>query len=131
MNHVIVKKERLLETLKANRETHRADFDLAWDGFREKAIANATALVDSLKSACRGDAIELYLNLETPIDHTADYDRAIEMIDWEVGDEVQLTQNEFSQFVQDDWSWKRQFAMSNTTYTGSASPSSVALPNSR
>lgn len=123
METVNVKKDRLLGALHANRETHQKDFEIAWDAFREKAIANFDQRLKALKQAKRGEKLELYVNLVVPEDHTEDYDRAIEMLDWETGDEVELQQSEFQQLVQDNWGWKQNFTASNIMYTGAASPS--------
>lgn len=123
MKNVKVKKEQLRATLLKNRDTHVADFEIAWDAFRGKAERNLQRLLDKLRDAPRGAAVELYVGLEPPQNHVGDYTRAIEMLDWEVGEEVTLTEQEFQQFVQDDWSWKQQFSMTNIKYTGSASPS--------
>lgn len=125
MQEVTVKKGELLAALKANRETHRADFELAWDGFQEKAIHNFEQRLKQLKDLKRGQQIDLHVNLAVPQDHTEDYDRAIEMLDWEVTDQVTLTEYEFQTLVQDDWQWKQQFTMHNAMYTGSASPSKL------
>lgn len=126
MRKVTVRKADLLETLKTNRETHEADFDIAWEKYREQAISNVTALLDSLKDLSEAYEVELFVNLSKPELHTDDFDRAIEMIDWEVSDEVELTEQEFQQYVQNNWHWMGKFRQDNVFYTGSASPSSAA-----
>ena len=120
---ITVNKAQLIETLTRNRETHQADFDMAYEGFREKAEANVAALLERIRLAEHGKPIQLWINLEPPTNHVDDYDRAIEMCDWSVDDEIALTELEFRQLVQDDWSWKQQFTASNKLYTGSESPS--------
>lgn len=127
MRTVTVKKARLLETLKANREIHAADFEITWDAFRERAKQRVDELLGQVHRARRGEHFDLSLGLVPPQDHSEDYDRAIEMVDWEVGDEVVLQEHEFQQYVQDEWGWKAQTALSNQTYTGSESPSSLGL----
>lgn len=123
MRDVEVDKARLVEALTTNRRTHTADFELAWDGFVVKARENVEAILDELKKAPRGKAPQLHIGLAPPQDHTIDYDRALEMCDWELGETVTLTEEEFQQFVQDDWNWKHAFSLSNQLYTGSPSPS--------
>jgi hypothetical protein len=120
---VVVKKDRLLATLQENRKTHQEDFDIAWDAFKEKAIHNFQERLAVLKDLKKGQQVNLHVNLSIPINHVDDYDRAIAMLDWEVGDEVELQQHEFAQLIQDEWAWKAQFTASNVLYTGSASPS--------
>lgn len=124
MQNITVEKARLLEALKNNKKTHVDDFNLAWEGFMKQAQMNVEELLKALKKAPRGQAPQLYIGLEAPRNHEHDYQRAIEMCDWETGDQIDLTEEEFQQFVQDDWNWKHQFNTSNQLYTGSVSPSS-------
>jgi len=123
MKDVKVKKARLLETLENNRDTHQADFDLAYEGFRVKAIENVETLLDRIKNADHGTPVQLWVDLVPPTNHVEDYDRAIEMCSWEIGDELVLSDREFRELVQDRWSWKEEVSVSNRLYTGSASPS--------
>lgn len=125
MRQVTVQKADLLETLGKNAVTHVADFELAWEGFRKKALQNAESIVNSLKNAKQGQEVRLHVNLAPPQNHADDYNRAIEMCNWEVGTQVTLSESEFAQFVQDDWGWKQNFTASNMMYTGEASPSSA------
>jgi hypothetical protein len=39
----------------------------------------------------------------------------------EVSDKVSLSEQEFSQFVQDDWSWQRQWLVGNAMFSEAAS----------
>lgn len=123
MESVRVEKAKLLETLRENRKTHKKDFELAWEGFEKEYRRNVENLLSKRLSPYK--PVELFINLQVPEDHTEDYDRAIEMLSWEVEDQIELTETEFRQFVQDNWSWKDQFIMSNTRYTGSVSPSKL------
>lgn len=124
MNQVTVDKHELRKILEKNMDTHHADFELAWDGFQKKALQNAESIVKALKNVKKGGQVTLHVNLSPPQNHTDDYQRAIEMLDWEQENRVVLTQGEFMQLVQDDWGWKQNFTASNMMYTGEASPSS-------
>lgn len=125
MKTVKVNKDDLLEKLVANQETHQKDFELAWDGFRIKAMDNVTAMLDTLKQAISPQQVNLWVNLEAPENHSEDYVRAIEMLAWEVGDEVVLSEAEFRQYVQDLWGWTHAVSMSNIAYTGHEHPSQL------
>lgn len=113
METVKVKKVRLLEKLKANREVHRANFLKAQDGFRQEVIEQ---LDKALQDARDGKRFKTSFTLPAPIDQTPEYDTAIEMLSWEVGEEVELGQQEFRQYIFDDWHWKQQWLHSNTAY---------------
>jgi hypothetical protein len=121
MSTVTVKKDELLATVRANRETHRTIFLEAVQGFRAKAIE---MLDERLKDAVAGRRIDISIHLPRPVDQTRDYDKVIKMLEMSVDDEIELTQNEFTQYVMDDWSWKKQFSAVNKTYTVSAADNS-------
>lgn len=123
MRQVEVDKDQLIRALEKNMVTHVADFEIAWEAYRKAAISNVEKILASAKSAPKGKAIQLYVNLQAPENHESDYTRALEMCDWELNDKVTLSEAEFRQFVQDEWGWKDQFESANMMYTGSASPS--------
>lgn len=123
MKTVTVNKNALRTTLLENRTTHQDDFELAWEGFKKRAVSELEAYLAVTKRRTPNDNVNDFISFDPPVNHTEDYDRAIEMLDWELSDEVELTEQEFRQLVQDSWAWKQQFTHSNVLYTGSASPS--------
>lgn len=127
MYQVTVTKERLRTALEANRKAHVEAFDAVWEAFRKKAEANAHELYQQIIDARKGDTIRLGLQMQVPENHADDYDRALQMLDWETGDEVVLSEGEFTQLIQDDWGWKRQFATTGFAYMGDT----AALPGLR
>lgn len=123
MQTITVNKTELLQTLRENRNTHNADYELAWQGFKEKAIEAVDQKLHEVTNVSFGDDINLYIPLAPPTHHLNDYDRAIGMLEWEVGDTIELDQHEFQTFVQDNWNWKANFQTANVQYAGSVSPS--------
>ena len=117
MQEVTVDKSQLREKLVQNREQHRGIFEEALAGFQKEAVR---LLEEQLDRARRGLRRAVYVRLECPEDHTSDYDRVIAMLDMEVGDKVVLTEEEFTQFVQDDWSWQHQWLASSSRYSAAA-----------
>lgn len=117
MKDIKVKKAHLLEKLKANRDEHRKIFLEALDGYRKKCIE----LLDAeLAKAKNGKQFHMYFSLTQPVDQTKDYDRAIKMLEMSVEDEVSLSELDFSNYVLDDWQWKRNFLSSNRAYSTTA-----------
>jgi hypothetical protein len=112
MRTITVKVDKLAEIIAANRETHRANFEKAMANFRLQAIA---VLDEQIQAVRKGGLPDRVLRLPIPEDHTSDYDRALGMLEWHEGDEIELFEGEFTQFVQDDWGWRQSF-MSNTMY---------------
>ena len=56
------------------------------------------------------------LHFPKPRCHSKDYDEIIMMMEMEVQNEVSLTQDEFSKYVQDQWHWKSDFDFISSSY---------------
>lgn len=113
MNTVTVKKADLVATLTTNRDEHRDQFEKAQVKFRERVIYE---LDKRLERARKGDKVELFIRLPEPEEHTDSYDTALAMLEWEVDDEVKLTQSQFSELVLNQWGWAKSFAGSTQSY---------------
>jgi hypothetical protein len=113
MREVTVPKDKLLGTMKLNRDQHRAVFLKAQKKYRAAVIS---ALDDRLQQAREGGVINLGFALPAPQDFTAEYDAAIAQIEWDMGDTVTLSEEDFNQFVLNQWSWARAFAASTELY---------------
>lgn len=110
---VRVNKGKLLDTVRENRDAHRSLFLSAQERYRTIAIRE---LDDRLRRTREGEPINLSFRLPAPEDYTEQYDIAIAMVEWEVGEEIELTRMEFEQFVLNKWSWNRSFAASTDAY---------------
>lgn len=127
MHQVTVSKDRLRTALTENRAAHVEAFDAVWEAFRKKAEADCHAMYQQIIDARKGDHIRLSLALQVPENHADDYDRALQMLDWEQESTVVLSEHEFAELIQDDWGWKRQFATTGFAYMGDT----AALPGLR
>jgi hypothetical protein len=110
---ITVNKGELLDQLKENREKHHDLYEKAWDGYCKLAretLEEMLATIKAKKPIARG------IGHIPPEDHTGDYDDVIDMLSWSLGDEVELTQTQFIQYVKDDWGWKEQWTASTTSY---------------
>lgn len=117
MKTVLVDKTKLIETLRANLDTHRSEFETALDGYRNRSIE---LLEDHIARIRSGKVERVYVALPVPEDHTDDYERAVATLEWTLLDKVELTIAEFDQYVRDNWAWKGEFASTNALYSGSA-----------
>lgn len=99
--------------VRANREAHREKFLKAQEAFRSRLIEE---LDRRLADARNGLTVNLYIDLPEPKDHTADYDRVLEMLDMHIEDTVVLSEKDVQQYVLDDWGWKREFETTNMVY---------------
>ena len=117
MENVKVKKQEVLETIKKNREQHRKIFLEAVDGYKAKCVELLEMKLKAIKNGWVG---AVSVSLPVPEDHTKDYDRAIKMLEMSVDDVIEMDEDSFTQFVMDDWHWKRNFLVSNSAYSGTA-----------
>jgi hypothetical protein len=116
MNTVRVAVPKLVQTMKENRDAHQKQFEEAIEGWREDVV---TALTENLEAAkAGGEELDQYLSVRLPKPHnyTEQYDRVIQMLEFGLAEEVELSSQEFSQYVMDNWAWKEQFTHSHQVY---------------
>jgi len=117
VNEVEVQVDELLEVLRDNRDTHTEQYEMAWKGFSKKMVE---VLEENLKHARLGMPERVKVYLDTPTDHSEDYDRAIAMLEMTKragNDKVVISAKQYTQLVDDDWGWKQQFTHTNSSYT--------------
>lgn len=110
---ITVDKDKLLETLRANRAKHHSTYLAAVEVYRRKATALAAEQTELL---LRGEIRAILVNLPVPEEHTDDYDRVIAMLEWDLGDTYELDEGDFNQYVLDVWGWGQRFFANSTSY---------------
>lgn len=113
MKTVKVEKDWLVQIVGTNRDGHRAQFERAFEGYRAECIR---VLTENLAAFKAGKRTHLVWQEFPPEDHTKEYDRVLAMLDASVDETIELTSEEFAQYVQDDWSWRERWTASNTKY---------------
>jgi hypothetical protein len=113
MKPILVDKANLIEIMEENRGKHRKVFNDALAGY---ARAAEQVLREHMETLRQGKYPEIRILLERPEDHTRDYDRVIGMLKMHTGDTFELDEQSYRQFVDDDWTWKRQWLDTNITY---------------
>lgn len=138
MATIRIQREDLLKVLKENLANHEKEFAEILAGYKEdmqKAVESAKksvieALDKDLKKILAADGKdtvptlcvprELYEACRTaPVSRASDYKRAIRKIELSVDSVVSLDDESFRQFVEDEWDWKQQFRVMNSTYNKS------------
>jgi hypothetical protein len=113
MKTVKVNKSALLSAVSENRDGHRKIFEEAVAGYK----AEATRLLEGHLARIKdGKLVAVFVQLPVPLDHTRDYDRVLRMVNMSVDPEIELTEQDFAQYVMDDWMWKREFLNTAVTY---------------
>lgn len=138
---VTVNRLRLIETLKQNREDHVRKFHEAIDGYIETAIDSVNKGYDEemvaakkrhekmLKQIAEFDPAHPEktpsywrftessgVSVPVPANYSEMYKTAIDMMEWDTREEVELTYAEFQCFIQDEWEWKEEFEAIRSTY---------------
>lgn len=114
MDSTLVEKQKLIDTLTTNRGNHRAIFEQALVGYRARAIELLEEHIARI-SAGKVEKVEVYLPI--PEDHTEDYDRAVELLQWETRDKIMLSRRDFETYVLDRWTWMNEFNTTSQQYT--------------
>tara|TARA_B100002049_G_scaffold236577_1_gene223750 strand:- start:12158 stop:12508 length:351 start_codon:yes stop_codon:yes gene_type:complete len=113
MRTVTVKKQEFLKILKANRLKHEKAYKEALSDRIKSAKIKLNELLNDIE---HGIDLDEDLHFPKPRCHSKDYDEIIMMMEMEVQNEVSLTQDEFSKYVQDQWHWKSDFDFISSSY---------------
>ncbi len=117
MREVKLNRENVLTRLRDNREKHAAIYAEAKDGYRAEVIR---ALTEALESASNGGKIITDIPDNSPVSMLGEYDTVIDMLEMAVDEEITLSQQEFKQYMRDEWPWKTTFLFSNAAYSSTA-----------
>ncbi len=114
MNRTIkIKKIDLLDAIKTNKEAHIKDYDEAVIAFKQEAIDQLNQLQVRV---VQNELDDITLDLVTPVDNTETYDENIKLFEWEVKDEIEITKEEFDEYVLDKSHVTSQAYFMNATY---------------
>lgn len=113
MKSVKVSTVKLLGILRDNREMHVTEFESAMLEYRKEAIV---AMKANLKIAEQGGEIETFVGLTRPASYESSYTTAIKMLELSEDSTVELTAQEFQQYVEDNWVWKQAFLAGTSIY---------------
>ncbi|PVG83742.1 hypothetical protein DDE18_05340 [Nocardioides gansuensis] len=113
MRVIRIDRDEFVAKVQANRDNHRAVFEAALEGYRDRWIQE---LERRLRDVRRGREINQYIGLPEPEDHTDDYDRILMMARMQIDNVIELTEDEFGMYVMDQWSWKPHFASTTSRY---------------
>lgn len=127
-----VKVEDLLKTLRTNREKHVKEYEKAKKGYLKllrKELELKLDILDAVEAGTPKTKVKghggpharlTHINHQPPQTYVSYYDQAIEMLEFAQNTTVDLDQNQFQQYVKDEWNWKAQFTTSNVAYAAAA-----------
>jgi len=114
MRQVRIERVDLLEALKQNLTGHRHIFLEAQEGYRKMMMEELTRM---LEEAAAGKQIRRQVTIPEPTDHSEDYESVILMLEMCVDKVIEITVEDFQQFVMDNWGWKRKWTDVTSSYT--------------
>jgi hypothetical protein len=112
-----IKKDELVQKVQFNRNEHRAIYERAMDGYRKAA---GDFFNEQLEKARAGKVFVTFFSEPMPEDHTDDYDVVLEGWRMTEDDEIELSVQEFRQYVKDEWGWKKEFLATSQNYLASS-----------
>ena len=98
-----VNKAKLIAKIEENKARHIKTYAKAVVAYKAEALKQ---LAEQTKIAEEG-GLMVKISLTTPVDNRLNYDKIIAMFDWDVADEVELEQQEFNEYIQDETEFAR------------------------
>jgi hypothetical protein len=111
-------KGRLLEALAQNLKAHELEHEQAYMGYRRtlaKLIAELAKNVEDDDRPLNNRVYKLVGHPE-PKSHADDYRRAINMLEAHDGDTIDLDNDSYRCYVEDEWDWQGNFKSTNSNY---------------
>lgn len=108
-----VDKSKLIEKIKLNKQNHIAEYNQAVLDYRAEAEKQLKEQMEALAAG----SLKIKIQLVTPVNEEAEYDKLLQMFDWEVESLVELSQGEFNEYILDETPFALQAKMSNSTYS--------------
>ena len=108
-----IKIGELLKILKENRSKHKAAFEDACEGYREKMMKLLNSTIDKVKS---GEVMTASLYLQPPEVHLDEYDAVIKLLELSQEQTIELDADDVNKFVLDDWEWKDKWRSVTNSY---------------
>lgn len=121
LSSITMKRDDLIDRIKKNRATHKAEYETAHAAWRAIFLAGLERLQGFIAQGKLGVEKEMSrLRSESPEpkSHDAEYDTALAMLEAAIEDKVVVHAHEFRQLVRDEWDWKDRWAATNELYSG-------------
>lgn len=109
-----IDRQTLLAALRANLAIHKTEFAEAVVDYKNKLAIDLHAARSSLlNGSVAWDKVSVTFN--RPISHEMDYVEAIEILEYEVRDEVEIDGQSFKAYVKNVWPWTTTFSTTNAS----------------
>lgn len=109
---ILLKRTNLMAKIKENKEAHIKDYEEAVIAYRKEAAEQ----LENQRKALEEGKLDIKLNLVEPVNKAEEYDKTWEMFDWEIKEDIELSQQEFREYVQDEAPSTIHSKVMNATY---------------
>lgn len=118
MKSVNVYKKELLTVLRENRTKHVNEYLSAVTVYRDDVVARLKKMLSDAKVEAQKTEpkFDLRIDLDAPKSYVESYDTAIKMLEMSTDEIIELSLQEFSQYVEDKWSWAAAFKSVTSIY---------------
>lgn len=126
MRSTVMAKAKLIEKVEKARTAHQTELTKARVNWKKTVLKEVGAVATRAESFdpetgrfSKGKRVFAHgpLMLDPPPqDMTGKYDRVLRQLKLDVRDEIELDEREYRQFVENDWSWRQEWALSNSKY---------------
>lgn len=114
LNNLTMQKDVLLKIVKNNRVCHKIEYEEAFEHYRILQLAKIKESVEKFKDEpCAKNLPE---RLQMPVEHLDDYDEVISALEHMENNSVELSENQYRQYVLDKWTFSESFKNINSTY---------------
>lgn len=118
MRQVTVDVRALKAILETNMWKHQRDYEKALGVWRSETSAALVELAERITAGTDKDyaLTALAHQQQKPESHVADYEKALAMLEMHTEPTIEIENLEFTEYVQDEWRWKRDWLHSNSKY---------------
>ncbi|MHB8098029.1 MAG: hypothetical protein ACYDD5_00380 [Sulfuricurvum sp.] len=111
---VKVNKNDLISKLEENREIHITEFNELKVDYMEAFTKQLKEMTKSVKNGNFNTTTDF--TMVKPTSYLKTYDEVIGMLKMSIEDTFEITQDEYRQYVLNDWNWSRSFAITKASY---------------
>lgn len=114
---VQVPKKQLFDVLYTNRQNHEAAYKESSEGYRQTLLSQLANILSDLKIGKDVQAdLRRVMMLPKPKSYSTEYGRVLKMLELHTGETMAIDEDQFKNYIEDDWSWSDEFAASTRAY---------------
>lgn len=114
MRTVTVNKGKLIKAMEENRLIHKKEYEEVIKEYKDELQKRLKKTMVEIKNKHHNFPHGVFN--DEPKNNINDYERVISMLYMSIDNTIELTQDEYNNYVLDNWSWKDRFELSKSTY---------------